>query len=284
MIDIAIIGKGPAGWSCAMTARMRGLSAAVIAPRNDTGLLRTAERIDNYPGLPQVSGSDMLQSFREQALALGAEERVGLVRQIMPNGSAFMLLVENDVLESRSVVLAMGAGRPVLLPGEEEQVGRGVSYCATCDGMFYRGKRVAVLATSLQGIEEAGFLATVAAELDYYRMKAHNVDDLPPMARLMEEKPKAIGRDDAGLTLTTDRASHCYDGIFIFRAAMPLKMLMGGLRTEGSYIPVDRDMKTNVPGIFAAGDCTGKPLQVAKAVGEGNIAAISAAEYIAKHG
>lgn len=284
MIDIAIIGKGPAGWSCAMTARMRGLSAAVIAPRNDTGLLRTAERIDNYPGLPQVSGSDMLQSFREQALALGAEERVGLVRQIMPNGSAFMLLVENDVLESRSVVLAMGAGRPVLLPGEEEQVGRGVSYCATCDGMFYRGKRVAVLATSLQGIEEAGFLATVAAELDYYKMKAHNVDDLPPMARLMEEKPKAIGRDDAGLTLTTDRASHCYDGIFIFRAAMPLKMLMGGLRTEGSYIPVDRDMKTNVPGIFAAGDCTGKPLQVAKAVGEGNIAAISAAEYIAKHG
>ncbi len=284
MTDIAIIGKGPAGWSCAMTARMRGLSAAVVAPLNDTGLLRTAERIDNYPGLPQVSGNEMLDSFREQALSLGAEERTGLVRQIMQNGSGFMLLVENDVMESRTVVLAMGAARPVLLPGEEEQVGRGVSYCATCDGMFYRGKRIAVLSTSLQGVEEAEFLARVVGEMDYYRVRPHNIEKLPEMARVMEEKPKAIGRDGAGLVLTTDHAAHCYDGIFIFRAAMPLKMLLSDLRTEGSYIPVDRDMKTNVPGVFAAGDCTGKPLQVAKAVGEGNIAAIAAAEYIAKHG
>lgn len=283
-MDIAIIGKGPAGWSCAMTARMRGLSATVIAPQNDTGLLRTAERIDNYPGLPQVSGSELLESFRKQALSLGAEERVGLVRQIMPNDGQFMLLIENDVVESRAVVLAMGAARPVLLPGEMEQVGQGVSYCATCDGMLYKGKRIAVLSTSLQGVEEAAFLSTVAAEMDYFRMKPHNTDDLPPMTHLYDEKPKAIGRDDGGLTLTTDKATHCYDGIFVFRAAMPLGMLLSDLRTEGSYIPVDRDMKTNVPGVFAAGDCTGKPLQIAKAVGEGNIAAISAAEYIAKHG
>ncbi|MEG0268615.1 MAG: FAD-dependent oxidoreductase [Clostridia bacterium] len=284
MIDIAIIGKGPAGWSCAMTARMRGLSAMVIAPQNDTGLLRTAERIDNYPGLPQVSGSEMLESFREQALSLGAEERTGLVRQIMPNSNGFMLLVENDVMESKAIVLAMGAARPVLLPGEEAQVGNGVSYCATCDGMFYKGKRIAVLSTSLQGVEETEFLCTLASEVDYYHLKAHNVDQLSPTVHVMSEKPKAIGRDDAGITLTTDHATHCYDGIFIFRAAMPLQMLLGEMRTEGSYIPVDRDMKTNVAGVFAAGDCTGKPLQVAKAVGEGNIAAIAAAEYIAKHG
>lgn len=284
MTDIAIIGKGPAGWSCAMTARMRGLSAAVIAPLNDTGLLKSADRIDNYPGLPHVSGDDLLSGFRQQALALGAEERVGLVRQIVPQKDRMMLLVENDVMESKAVVLAMGATRPVLLPGEEEQLGKGVSYCATCDGMFYRGKRIAVLSSSLQGVEEAAFLATVVSEMDYYRLKPHNTDDLPPMARLCEEKPKAIGRDDGGLTLTTDKAAHCYDGIFIFRAAMPLNMLLEALNTEGGRIPVDRDMKTNVPGVFAAGDCTGKPLQIAKAVGEGNIAAISAAEYIAKLG
>lgn len=267
-----------------MTARMRGLSAVVIAPQNDTGLLRTAERIDNYPGLPQVSGSELLEGFHKQALSLGAEERVGLVRQIMPNDGRFMLLIENDVMESKAIVLAMGAARPVLLPGEEEQVGRGVSYCATCDGMLYKGKRIAVLSTSLQGVEETMFLAEVAGELDYFRIKAHNTDALPEKARLLEEKPKAIGRDDGGLTLTTDKATHCYDGIFIFRAAMPLGMLLSDLRTEGSFIPVDRDMKTNIPGVFAAGDCTGKPLQIAKAVGEGNIAAIAAAEYIAKHG
>ena len=267
-----------------MTARMRGLSAAVIAPRNDTGLLNRLERIDNYPGLPMVSGSELLDGFRKQALSLGAEERTGLVRQIMPNDGRFLLLIENDVEECKAVVLAMGAARPVLLPGEEELVGKGVSYCATCDGMFYKGKRVAVLSTSLQGVEEAAFLATVVREMDYYPMKPHQTDGLAPTVRLMEEKPKSLGRDDGGVTLTTDRETHCYDGVFIFRAAMPLNMLLQDLKTEGGAIPVDRDMRTNVPGVFAAGDCTGKPLQIAKAVGEGNIAAIAAAEYIAKRG
>lgn len=284
MTDIAIIGKGPAGWSCAMTARMRGLAATVVAPQNDTGLLRSAERIDNYPGMPSVSGHEMLERFRKQALELGAEEKTGLVRQIMPMGDRFMLLVENDVMEAKTVVLAMGAARARLLPGEEEQVGRGVSYCATCDGMFYRGKRIAVLSSSLQGVEETRFLASLAGAVDYYSLKKHNTDDLSPSVLQMDEKPISIGRDDAGLILNTDQAARCYDGIFVFRAAMPLGMLMADLKTEGSYIPVDRNMATNIPGVFAAGDCTGKPLQVPKAVGEGNIAAIAAAEFIAKLG
>lgn len=284
MTDIAIVGKGPAGWSCAMTARMRGLTAVVIAPQNDTGLLRGAERIDNYPGMPEVSGAAMLETFREQALSLGAEERTGLVRQIMPVGDSFMLLIENDVLEAKTVVLAMGAARASLLPGEEEQVGRGVSYCATCDGMFYRGKRIAVLSGSLQGVEETAFLAGLASEVDYYSLRRHQTDGLAGNVRLMDEKPCAIGRDDAGITLTTDRAAHSYDGIFVFRAAMPLNMLLADLKTDVSSIPVDRQMRTNIPGVFAAGDCTGKPLQVPKAVGEGNIAAIAAAEFIAKRG
>ena len=226
----------------------------------------------------------MLESFRSQALELGAEERAGLVRQIMPTESGFMLLVENDVMEAKTVLLAMGAARPVLLPGEEEQLGRGVSYCATCDGMFYRGRRIAVLSGSAQGVEDSAFLAGLAAELDYYRLKAHDMTGLDARIHPSEEKPRAIARDGEALVLQTDKGEHRYDGIFIFRAAMPLSMLLADLRTEGSYIPVDRGMRTNIPGVFAAGDCTGKPLQVPKAVGEGNIAAISAAEYIAKRG
>lgn len=283
MTDIAIVGKGPAGWSCAMTARMRGLSAVVIAPQNDTGLLKTAECVENYPGMPHVAGDEILSVFRKQALDLGAEEKHGLVRQIMTMDDRFMLLVENDVLEAKSVVLAMGAARAKLLPGEEEQIGQGVSYCATCDGMFYRGKRIAVLSGSLQGAEETKFLAGLASEVDYFSLKPHSMSEMPQNVCLMQEKPVSIGRDDAGITLFTERAAHSYDGIFVFRAAMPLNMLMADLQTEGSFIPVDRGMRTNIPGVFAAGDCTGKPLQVPKAVGEGNIAAISAAEWIAKH-
>lgn len=284
MTDIAIIGKGPAGWSCAMTARMRGLSAIVIAPAADTGWLARAERIDNYPGMPQVSGRSLLDSFAQQAVEMGTEQRTGLVRQIIPNGGGFMLLVDNDVLECRSVVLAMGAARPTLLPGEEALLGRGVSYCATCDGMLYRGKRLAVLSTALQGVEESRFLATLAESIDYYPLKPHRTDELPTMVSLRAEKPLSIGDGERGPVLTTDRGEHSYAGIFVFRAAMPLDMLLASLKTDGSFIPVGRAMETNVPGVFAAGDCTGKPLQIAKAVGEGNIAAISAAEYIGRHG
>jgi thioredoxin reductase (NADPH) len=285
MMDMAIIGSGPAGWSCAITARLRGLSVTVIAPQGSGGWLEKTERIDNYPGMPQVSGRVLLDSFAQQGVDLGVERREGLVRQIMPNGEKnFMLLVGNDVLECRSVVLAMGAARPKLLTGEEELVGQGVSYCATCDGMFYRGKRVAVLSASLAGFEEARFLGTLAKEVGYYPLKKHQPGQLSEPMRLVSERPEALRKEGGEVILQTQAGEHLYDGIFIFREAMPLSLLLSGLDTREGYILVDRSMGTNVPGVFAAGDCTGKPWQIAKAVGEGNIAAISAAEYIGANG
>ncbi len=267
-----------------MTARMRGLDVLVIAPQTDTGWLSRAEKIENYPGMPGVSGRKLLDSFAQQALDMGAQERVGLVRQIMPNGDTFMLLVDNDVVEARTVVLAMGAARPKLLDGEEPLIGAGVSYCATCDGMFYRGKKVAVLASTLQGVEETAFLAKVCGQVDYYRLKPHVTDELPPSVTQRLGKPQSLGRGENGIVLTTDEGERVYDGVFVFRAAMPLNLLLSDLKTDGPFIPVDRGMHTNVRGVFAAGDCTGQPLQVAKAVGEGNIAAISAAQLIAGNG
>ena len=283
-MDVAIVGNGPAGWSCAMTARMRGLSTVVIAPTGAGGWLSGAERIDNYPGLPQVSGKELLERFRQQALALGAEEKSALVRQIMPNGERFLLLAENDVLEAKAVVLCMGAARPVLLPGEEELLGSGVSYCATCDGMFYRGKRVAVLSASASGVEEAAFLRSLAGSVDYYALKPHDVSSLPEGVQAVAEKPRSLAREQGKVALSTDRETHLYDGVFIFRTAVPLRMLLDGLETDGGAIRVDRSMRASLPGVFAAGDVTGGPLQIAKAVGEGNVAAIAAAEYIAKLG
>lgn len=283
-MDLAIVGNGPAGWSCAMTARMRGLNAVVIAPAGAGGWLSGAERIDNYPGLPQVSGRELLERFRQQALALGAEEKNALVCQIMPSGERFLLLAENDVLEAKAVALCMGAARPVLLPGEEELLGGGVSYCATCDGMFYRGKRVAVLSASASGVEEAAFLHSLAESVDYYALKPHDASALPDGVQTVAEKPRSLTREQGGIALTTDRETHLYDGVFIFRTAVPLRMLLDGLETDGGAIRVDRSMRASLPGVFAAGDVTGGPLQIAKAVGEGNVAAIAAAEFIAKLG
>ena len=171
--DLLIIGAGPAAWSCAITARQRGLTTAVACAQSATSWLQRAERIDNYPGLPQISGKELLSRFRSQAADMGVVIIEQLARQIMPSGDIYMTLVGNDIIESRAIVLAMGAARPKLLPGEEELLGRGVSWCGTCDGMFYRGKKVAVLSAWTGGVEEAEFLSTLASEVDYYLLAQH---------------------------------------------------------------------------------------------------------------
>ena len=116
MLDIAIIGAGPAGWSAAITARMRDMNCAVLTAGDHTGWLYKAAKVENYPGLPAVKGAELLRLFEEQALSLGAGKQLGVVRQIQPMGQSFMILCGNDVFESRAVILSMGAARPKLLP------------------------------------------------------------------------------------------------------------------------------------------------------------------------
>lgn len=264
-----------------MTARQRGLTTAVACAQSATSWLQRAERIDNYPGLPQISGKELLSRFRAQAADMGVVTIEQLARQIMPNSDGYMTLVGNDIIESRAIVLAMGAARPKLLPGEEELLGRGVSWCGTCDGMFYRGKKVAVLSAWAGGIEEAEFLAGLASEVDYYLLAQHTQPENPPY-RLCAGKPQSIRREANQLVLKTDAGEYRYDGIFIFRPAVSPDTLLPGLKTEGAFIPVDRRMATNLPRVYACGDCTGQPLQIAKAVGEGNVAAISASADLSK--
>ena len=136
MIDIAVIGAGPAGYSAAITARKRDQSVVVIG--QNTGWLARAEHVANYPGLPDISGRDLLSAMANQAQALGAELRPGVVHQVIAMGDSFALSLGADFIEARRVILCTGARQPKLLPGENELLGRGVSYCGTCDGMLYR--------------------------------------------------------------------------------------------------------------------------------------------------
>lgn len=277
LCDLLIIGSGPAAWSCAITARQRNLSVTVAAAQSAQGWLYKAERIDNYPGLPGVSGQELLRSFRRQAEDAGAQIIPCVARQIQPMGDQFMTLCGNDILDSRAIVLAMGAARPKLLPGEEALLGQGVSWCGTCDGMFYRGKEVAVLSAWTGGVEEAEFLSKLASKVDYYTLARHSLPDDPPFS-LHDGTPKELIPSDGRIQVITDKGAALYDGVFIFRPAVSPARLLPGLTLDGPFIPVDRRMATNLPHVYAAGDCTGQPLQIAKAVGEGNIAAISAAE------
>lgn len=272
MFDIAVVGAGPAGYSAAVNARKREKTVVVIG--SHTGWLSRAERIDNYPGMPGVSGPKMLEAMRDQALQLGAQAMGGVVHQIIPMGGSFALSLGAEFVEARRVILCTGAKQPRLLPGEERLLGRGVSYCGTCDGMLYRGKDVAVIAQSPEAVHEANFLASLCRSVAYFG--AAN-DALDCRVTVRTETPREILGDVRVSGLSLEGETLSVDGVFIFREAMALSSLLPGIETDGAFIRVDRRMRTNLDGVYAAGDCTGLPLQVAKAVGEGCVAALDAA-------
>ncbi|MED9822789.1 MAG: FAD-dependent oxidoreductase [Christensenellales bacterium] len=275
MLDIAVIGAGPAGYSAAINARKREKSVVVIG--QNTGWLSRAESIENYPGLPGVSGAELLSRMAKQAQEMGAELRPGVVHQVMPMGESFALSLGADFLEARCIILCTGAKQPRLLPGEETLLGRGVSYCGTCDGMLYRGKNVAVVAQGPEAVQEANFLAGLCASVTYFG-QADEALDAHVVVR--DEKPEAILGESRATGLRAGGEEIPFDGVFIFREAMALSALIPGLEMDGAFIRVDRQMRTNLPGVYAAGDCTGLPLQVAKAVGEGCTAALAAAQAL----
>jgi len=273
LFDIAIVGAGPAGYSAALNARKREKSVVVIG--QNTGWLTHAERIDNYAGMPGVSGQEMLAVMREQAREMGVELRGGVVHQVISMGESFALSLGADFVEARKIILCTGAKQPRLLPGEEGLLGRGVSYCGTCDGMLYRGKNVAVIGVGPEAVSEANFLMSLCASVTYFGASDAALDS---RIAVREEEVEAIMGDLHAEGLVVDGRKETFDGVFIFREAMALASLLPGLEMDGAFIRVDRQMKTSLPGVFAAGDCTGLPLQVAKAVGEGCIAALCACQ------
>jgi len=277
LIDLIIIGGGCAGCSAAMTARQRNLNVLVLYAGD--GALGKARRIDNYPGLPEVNGPDMLKVLRGQAEALGAEFKRQLVQKVLPMGNSFSVLAGNDLYEAGAIILALGTSRVNPLPGEEELLGQGVSYCATCDGMFYRGKHMLVVAGGEEAVEEANYLSELG-RVSYFIEKPHNTAGLAEGIELIKEKPLSFEQDGQEMLLTTNAGRHRADGAFVLRPAVAMTQLLPEVQAEKGAIIVDKDLMTSVPGVFAAGDILGAPLQAPKAVGEGNIAAISAASYL----
>ena len=263
--DILMIGGGPAGLSAAVNARARGRSVLVVSNPLEENPLWPAERVDNYPGLPAVSGAELLTQLRRHAERSGAEFLTGRALTSVRMGDAWYVSVGPDMYNAKAVVLAAGVARGKKFPGEAEFLGRGVSYCATCDGMLYRGKAVAVLGYSDSARQEAEFLERIGCRVTYF------------------DRPRTceIHGEETVRSVTCDGQSTDVDCVFILRPALAPTDLFPGLETEKGFVAVDRRMATNLPGLFAAGDCTGGPLQAAKAAGEGLIAGQSAAAYVA---
>ena len=263
--DVLVIGGGPAGLSAAINVRARGRSALVVSNPLEENPLWRAENVDNYLGLPGRSGAELLTAMRRHAEQAGAEFLAGKVLSALQMPDAWYVSVGPDMYNARAVVLAAGVARGRKFPGEAELLGRGVSYCATCDGMLYRGKPVAVLGYSDTARREAEYLTGIGCSVTYF------------------DRPRtcSIAGGNQVTSVTCDGETVPVEGVFLLRPAMAPADLFPGLALAGDYVAVDRTMATNLPGLFAAGDCTGGPLQVSKAVGEGLIAGQSAAAYAA---
>ncbi|MCR5138255.1 MAG: FAD-dependent oxidoreductase [Oscillospiraceae bacterium] len=262
--DVFIIGGGAAATSAAMTLKNRGKTVAVAANRYETSGLYKAEKITNYPGLPPMSGAEMSELFHRQLTETGAVMIEGRALSVLPMDDSFGIAVGSDYYMAKSVIITAGITREKLYPGESEFLGRGVSYCATCDGMLYRGKTVAVVGGGEEAVHDADFLEGIGCSV----------------LRFPKNGRYEITGNEKAEKLVFAGEEHTVDGVFIIKDTVSVTQLVPGLTYENGGILVDRHMATAVPGVFAAGDCTGKPLQLAKAVGEGNIAALSACDYI----
>ena len=276
--DVIVIGGGPAGLSAAVQARVRNKSVLVVSsPAEDLPVWK-AERIDNYLGLPGLSGAELMERFEAHARELGVERRTGRALNAMPMDGGFFVAVDSDVVEGRALVLASGVSQGPALPGELEHLGAGVSYCATCDGMLYRNKDVVVVGKSTHAPEEANYLHGLGCRVTYVSAKAP--EGLDPAIPVVQARRLSILGEGKVSGVEADGNTIPCDGVFLLRSAVAPTQLLPGLELDGPYIRVDRNMATNLPGVFAAGDCTGLPLQISKAVGEGLVAGLRAAEFL----
>ncbi len=296
MYDLIIIGSGPAGLSAAVYGKRAGLSLLVLEknPMSGGQVLNTYE-VDNYLGMPGMDGFDMGTKFREHADRLGVAFQEAEVLSLEDKGESKIVRTEDGELEAKTVILATGAVHALLgVPGEERLSGRGVSYCATCDGAFFRGRTVAVAGGGDVALEDAIYLARTCEKV----YLIHRRDELRG-AMVLQQELKALpnveilyshvveeilgGDTVESLSLknnkTGERLTLPVAGLFVAVGIRPLTELVQGLAAcdEGGYVLAGEDCATNVPGLFAAGDVRKKPIrQIVTAVADGANAAVSA--------
>lgn len=303
MYDVAIIGSGPAGLSASIYAKRAGLHAVTLEqnPMSGGQVLNTYE-VDNYPGLPGINGFDLGMKFREHADKLGCEFREAVVEAVKENAQGFTLVTDGGELQAKTVLAAMGATHAKLnIPGEEELSGMGVSYCATCDGAFFRGRVTAVIGGGDVAVEDAIFLAR-GCEKVYL---IHRRDELRAAAVLQKELmalpnveviwdtvvEKISGVDQVDSLLiknvkTGEQKALLVDGVFVAVGIIPSGELLQDLVDcdEKGYLIAGEDCATSRPGIFVAGDLRKKKLrQIVTAVSDGANAITSILDYLLNH-
>ena len=281
MYDTIIIGTGAAGISAALTLKQLNINFLWIGTNKLSFKINSAEKIRNYPGLSSVSGQEMKEAFLKQINDMGIEILDKQVTGVYDLSTHYAVLCGQDTYEAKTIVLGLGVESIKPISGEIELLGQGVSYCATCDGFLYKGKDIIVTSSSKEFEHEVKYLADLAKTVKFiplykdYEINNDNVEIIKGM-------PKGITKENKKLYLDINGNKLEADGIFMLKAAISPAVLVPGLEVAEGHIVVDRQMNTNLKGVFACGDCTGRPYQYAKAVGEGNVAAHSVVGYLSK--
>ena len=287
MLDCIIIGSGVAGLSAALTLKANGKSFLIFGSPDLSEKIEKAELIRNYPGLSNVTGKAFIAALKAQLLDAEIEIKNEKVGGVYAMKDKFTVLTQDQTAyESRTVILACGVESVKQIDGEESFIGRGVSYCATCDGFLYKGKTIAVFCTSKRLEHEIGYLADIAEKV-YLMPMYKDVEIARDNVEIIRKMPQKIDGTKRVEKITFAVAPSqnipkeiAVDGVFMLRDCVSPAILVGGLQMNDGHVVVDRDMSTNLSGCFAAGDCTGRPYQYAKAVGEGNVAAHSVSKYV----
>ena len=280
MTDCIIIGSGVAGISAALTLQANRKSFMIFGSVELSEKIKKAETVHNYPGLADINGQafvEVLQAQLSKAEIAIKEEKVSGVYAL--NGKFGVATQEGGYYESTSVILACGVENVKEIEGETEFLGRGVSYCATCDGFLYKDKTIAALCTSKRLEREVEHLAGFAKKV-YLIAMYKDVDVALENVEIVRKMPQKLQGDKRINGVVFANETLPVDGFFALRESFSPSVLLNGLQMQDGYVAVTRDMQTNIEGCFAAGDCTGRPFQYAKAVGEGNVAAHAVSAYV----
>ena len=278
--DVAIIGTGPAGLSAAITLKIRNKNIILFGSKDLSSKVAKAHEIQNYLGLPAISGEALAKNFASHIESMGIEITQEQITTVYSMGDYYSLLSKNNQMyDVSAVILATGVNFGKPYPGEKEFLGIGVSYCATCDAPLYRGKTVAIIGASPKEEAEADFMSEIAGKVYYIPLYKEKVN-VKETITVVEDVPTAIEGEMKAEKLILKNQELTVDGIFILRESVLPEQLVPGLEMDGNHIAVNRRMETNLDGCFACGDIVGMPYQYIKSAGEGNVAALSAVGYL----
>ncbi|WP_343101776.1 NAD(P)/FAD-dependent oxidoreductase [Romboutsia sp. MSSM.1001216sp_RTP31141st1_G3_RTP31141_220114] len=285
--DMAIIGSGPAGLSAAINAKIRNKNIIVFGNDNLSNKLVKAPSIENYLGFYDISGEDLRDKFKAHIESMDIEIVDKKINNVYAMGDYFALMSGDEMFEATTVILATGVeyGKPI--KGEEEFLGKGVGYCATCDAPLYRDKKVAIIGYNKESEEEANFLSEIASKTYFIPMYKReglmrSSDGLDSSIEVINDRPVQIHGENLVNKVELKQQEIDVDGVFVIKDSASPKSLVPGIETEGPHIKVDTNMNTSINGCFAAGDCVGKPYSYIKSAGQGQIAALNAVAYLDK--